>query len=499
VKAPAVSSLGWAAEAYSSGALVAAGYKGDCESYLDRYPREDDAKFARRKQVAHYLNYCEAILDILVSYVLKREMVRDGTPPAIIEWQLDVDGQGTRWDDLLDDVVKPRAALLGWTPLLFDQAAVQVGLTRMQTNAQGVRPQAIPLFPANLLDWGLADDGSFAWVKLRIIYYRQPNPLGPRAKEEHYIIWTPADVSVYVVTKQDSGEERVSGPETRAHEFGVVPIAIWRHKPSPEDRVRGMGMVDAVAVLCRRLFNLVSELDEHLRQQVFALLQVPYVGSEPPSEIVAGTDNAVGLPADSKHEYKWIAPPESVAGTYETRIENTIKEIYRIARVEYDRATAAVSSGIAKAYDFEKTNRRLGDFAKQLARAEKQSYVILGRVLGVSQQSIEQATVTAPTDFRVEDLATDIKNAIDAVTIQLTPTAEMWIKKRVIEKMLPNLPSDEEAEIMSELEEQRDAAIELRAHAAEALKQQSEEQDSAPVDGGDDPDKGEDVPEDEAA
>lgn len=498
VQAPETGHLGWAAEAYGNNALILAGHGEDCDTYLDRYPREDNAKFQRRKDVAHYLNYVEAILDILISYVTKSEMLRDKTPEQITEWMANADGQGTSWDDMLADVVEPRTGLLGWMPMLFDVPPAPQDATRAVTNAEGIRARAIPLFPANMLDWEVADDGSFVWVKLRIDYWRRPDPLGPRTKEEHYILLTPLAATVYVVVKNDSGET-VSAPQLRSHSFGAVPVVIWRHKPCAEDSVRGTGMVDAVAIECRRLFNLISELDEHLRQQVFALLQVPYSGTEPPSELIGGTDNAVGLPADCKHEYKWLAPPETVAATFETRIDNTTREIYRLARVEYEVATGQAESGLSRAYQFERTNRRLGDFAKQLARAEKRCYGFLGRVLGVSPDSVAQASVTAPTDFRVEDLAADIKNALDAISLTLPPTAEMWVKKRVIEKMLPNLPDEQMAEIMDELEQQRQETEAARADQAEMRKAELETAkngDATQVD--DAPGKGT-VPQDEAA
>ncbi len=498
VQAPETGYLGWAAEAYGNSALILAGHGADCDTYLDRYPREDDAKFQRRKDVAHYTNYVEAILDILVSYVTKNEMLRDNTPEQITEWMVDADGQGSAWDDLLNDVVKPRTALLGWAPMLFDSPRAPADSTRAATNAAGVRARAIPLFPANLLDWEVEDDGSFAWAKIRIEYWRRPDPLGPRTKEEHYLLLKPATVTRHIVIKTDGGET-VSAPEVTSHGFGAVPVVIWRHKPCAEDTVRGTGMVDAVAVECRRLFNLVSELDEHLRQQVFALLQVPYAGPDPPTELIGGTDNAVGLPADAKHEYKWLAPPATVAETFEQRIDNTTREIYRLARVEYEVATGQAESGLSRAYQFERTNRRLGDFAKQLARAEKRCYAFLGRALGVSPTSVEQASVTAPTDFRVEDLAADIKNALDAISLTLPPTAEMWVKKRVIEKMLPNLPDEQVAEIMDELEKQREETVSARAEQAEMRKaalETAKNGDGSPVDGG----KGEStVPQDEAA
>lgn len=476
VKQPATSYLGWAAQAYADDVVKDVGGV-DVNSYLDRYPREDETKFERRRAVAHYPNYVEAVADGLLSFVLKRPLHRDKTPPGIVDWMANADGTGKSWDRIFEDVIVPRSALLGYTPCLVDapRAPGPEQVTRAQSEAQGVRPKAIPLFPANLLDWQCDDSGVFEWAKLRLDYTRRPEPLGPKVREERYQIWERDKVTIYVVSKAEGEQERVGPKEEISHDLGRVPLVIFRHKPCPDDPVRGSGMVDGIAPEVRRLFNLLSELDEHLRQQVFALLQVPFTGKTPPSELIGGTDNAVGLPAESKHEYKFLAPPGTVAETYEKRIEKTVEEIYRVARVDYDKGGKQVSSGVSKAYEFEQTNRRLGDFSKQLAHAEVEVYKVLAPILGVSESAVESATVTAPTDFRVEDLATEIKNALDAISLDLTATAEMWLKKRAVEKLLPNLPESEREVIFQELEKERDAQLQARALADEGDQGEEDE------------------------
>jgi len=477
VKQPATSYLGWAAQAYSDDVVKEVG-NADVTTYLDRYPREDQVKFERRKDVAHYPNYIEAVADGLLSFVLKRPLNRDKTPDGIVEWMANADGTGKSWSRLLEDVLVPRAALLGYTPCLIDAPpASPQEETKGQADARGARPRTIPLFPANLLDWQCDESGVFEWVKLRLNYVRRPDPLKESVREERYQLWHRDRVEVYSVTKVKGQQDTATKVGSMLHTFGRVPLVIFRHKPCPDDPVRGTGLVDGIAPEVRRLFNLLSELDEHIRQQVFALLQVPFTGSQAPSELIGGTDNAVGLPAEAKHEYKYIAPPESVAGTFEKRIEKTVEEIYRIARVDYDKGAKQVASGVAKAYEFEQTNRRLGDFAKQIAHAEHEAYEVVGPALNVSESAIKSATVTAPTDFRVEDLATEIKNALDAISLELPASAEMWVKKRVVEKMLPNLPDSERDTIFVELEKDRDAQLQARALAEEGEEGEEDEDD----------------------
>lgn len=495
---PATAFLGWAAYVYSNASISYAIAQSAREtSYLDRYPREDEVKFSRRRDVAHYSNYVATILDLFMGYLLSREGKRENTK-GVEKWMDDVDGQRTKWDQLLSDVVKPRTALLGWMPMMFDMPPTPAGVvTKAQANDAGIEPRAIPLYPANLLDWECDQNGRFAWAKILITTRRRPSPLGGALRVQKFLIWYPDHVETYeAVGPEDKGDEAmVIAEDIQSHSFGEVPLVIWRNKPTPDDPVRGLGMVDTVALSNRRLFNLNSEFDEHLRQQVFALLQVPYSGTTPPAELIGGTDNAVGLGPGTTGEYKYIAPPGSVAATYETRIEKTIDGLYRMAGVENDQVTNVDASGLARAYAFEKTNRRLGSSAEQFACSEKRALEVAGRGLGVSPETLAEMEISPPSDFRIEDLATEIKNALDAITIELPRTAKLWLKKRVIGKLLPNLPDDQVELIEAELEQManaddqqaaEDAAVKSAKAAAitEGAGGDGSETDVGAIDGG---------------
>lgn len=471
VKQPATGYLGWAAEMYSTQSIaeVTGRLPTEFNSYLDRYPREDAAKHQRRIDASHYPNYVEAILDTLVSYIAKRGSILDKIPKPILEWMKNADGNGTAWEALYNDVIKPRAALLGWMPVMFDMPQGEAE-TAAEKEELRLLPHAIPLFPANALDWQTNKQGAFDWFKVRVDYTVRADALSEPQQEEHYWIWTPKTVKKFVIVKTQDKQSKITEESESEHGFGAVPIAIFRHRPSPEDSVRGLGMVDAPAKESRRLFNLHSELDEHLRSTVFAFLQIPYVGDSLPTEINVGTENAFPIksgPGGCTHSIEYISPEASVATTYEVRIESTVEQIYRMARVEQDSGATKVESGVAKAYGFDKTNRKLADFATQLARAEKAAYSLLAFALKVPASEMEEATVNAPDDFNVEDLSTEIKNALDAVTVQLTPTAEKWLKRRLIGKLLPNLPKAEVEIIDGELDEQCENALSDKAEQRE--------------------------------
>lgn len=472
----AVSHLGWAASAYASYSATNPGTADTSKTcratYLDQFPREDSEKFAARISVAHYTNYVGPIHEQLLSHVNKAEMQRDGTSPTLDEWMLDVDGKGTSWDTLMREVVRPRASLLGWCPVLFDMPIAPAGgetISQARANELALTPKAIPLYPINLLDWIADDDGDLEAAKIRTTHEVRFDLIGASVSEERYSLWYSDRVVKYVVTTDGNNKSTVSEPVEVAHSFGKVPVLVCRGKPTPDDRVRGMSIVGDLAPSARRLFNLESELDDHIRGQVFAILGVPVADTGANGgEIVIGASNAIKVPMESNLLLHYVAPPATVSATLETRILAMVREIYRIARIEYTKA-AGITSGIARAYEFEQTNQRLGDMAGSFARFEEESLELVDGMLGGDAD----ITVTAPTDFSVEDLESKIANTLAALALKLGVTADTELRRRLVRTLLPNLPSERQTAIEDELEAQatqgeQDEAMRLEAEQAAA-------------------------------
>ncbi len=472
IKQPDVGYWGWAAEAYSTTGVAAATQRiaSSHNTYLDRFPREDDKKFQRRCDVAHYTNYQEAILDLYVSYLLKRPMERS-IPQDVEDWLNNVDGKGTSWDELVADIIAPRTANLGWMPVLFDMTPTPAELqgretiTKQEQLDAGIQPRAIPLFPANLLAWAIDEAGHFTSVKIRTDHVDQEDLLSPAVRIERYAIWTRTDVRWWDVRIPEGGTPEVPAePKTAKHPFKQVPLAIFRRKPEPDEPVKGISLIAGSAVLNRRHFNLVSELDEHLRSQVFAILQVPVdEGGEKPSEIIAGTDNALPVPKDATQGYAYISPDPSIAATYEKRIEVTVQEQFRIVRLEYSRPTGGATSGVAHAFEFEATNRTLADFSAHMARGEAWSFSIVAPALSVSDKERDDIRISGATEFDVEDLAADLDNVQRSLGLGLGATANRLLRLRTVNKILPNLDDDDRNAIEDELEEAADREADMAA------------------------------------
>lgn len=494
IKPPIYGFLGSAAEIYGS-RLVLASQSSKADTYLDRFPREEDTKFAQRQNVAHLDNYLAPIFDLFLSYANSAESTYDNVPPTVTEWQKDVTGTGVSWDQLLHEIVRPRGALLGWCPVLFDRDSAPEGtvaVTKADEQQLGLRLRAVALFPSNVLDWEVDEKtGALVAVKIRTCHKLRTDILMGAEEYEEYRVFTPTTFSVYRVRKTSGAETVDRVTENAPHSFGAVPLVSFRNKPTPGDSMRGVSMVSEIATAQRRLFNLHSELDEHIRASVFAILGVPMKDTTAETgSIIGGSGTVIRVPMDSRLPLHFVAPPESVAGTLETRIGNTVREIYRVMNAPYENDKGGAQSGTALAQKFDGTNRKVAGAVRSFALSEQTSLRLVAKADG-SKGSADTLTVAPQRDFRVDDVATDIANAVAAAGLPGMPAiAKTKILERVLEKMLPNLTDETKAAIKAALA----AEAAKLASAAEAAEQKpatqrggdtpddDEEDDQAPAD-----------------
>ena len=443
---------------------ISAAYPPCVGSYLDKYPREDPDKFRRRVEVAHYVNYIEPLTDLKCGLALSKPFVIENLPDAIAEWKDDVDGQRTPFEAMRERLVR-RAALVGWAPTLLDMPRAQGGVrSAAQARDAGISPRLIPLFPANVTEWSVAD-GRLRWVKIRNDYCDRDTFDGPESKYALVDVWTEGEVARFrIADNKIAGEERIA-------RSGRIPLTILRHKPAEDDPIVGLPMNGQVAIESRRLFNLCSALDEALDASCFPLLVMvdtldPNTNApDGGSEITLGASNALTLPAGSTQKHYYLAPPAEVFAAFERRIEETVKEMYRQGRVEFVRPAGSQNeSGIARKHAFQQTNTAIESFAKCIAEWERDTYVTVGRLLGIEEAKLAEIRVIAPDDFDVDDIDAALKQCEAAFALKLGPTFNATMKKRIAGELLPDVSDETKAIIDEEID-----AAETDASSSDAM------------------------------
>lgn len=456
VKQPASGFWGAAAEAYSNFSVTLT-YQGkeETDSYLDRFPREDAEKFMRRRYVAHYLNYCRPITGLLTSYVIRKMHKRTDVPEKLANWI-----EATQYDKGWRKRAL-KGSVLGWFPVAVDQPRAVDAPSRAQ---QGdLDPYVVEMLPCQLREYQLDEAGALLWAKLATEVCEKAAWDQPAAKVTRYTIWTRTDFATYE-QRGDNGEE-VQRTGGGPHSFGKVPVVSWRVSTSVEDPVKSDSIMADIALEGRRLFNVVSEMDEHIRGQVFAILAVPSRTIEDGAADV-GSTNGLQFDPETKHLPTYIAPPASVAATLETRMEKSVIEIYRIARVEYDKASGTATSAQSKQQNFEQTNALLCDIAAGLAESDYETLCLVGTALGCSAEELAKMKCTPYTTYATEDLAMELEQAVEALTLSIGNTAKVLLQQRLVRQLIPNMTADEAATVDSEIEE----AVEQAQKDAEAAQ-----------------------------
>lgn len=430
-------------------------YPASSESYLDKYPREDEDKFKRRVKVAHYINYVETLTDLKADLATSKPYTVEGLPKQIDDWRANADGKKTSFDTLRKRLVK-RAAIFGWAPTLVDSPKTPENVaTVAQAKAAGVAPRLVPLYPANLTEWSTVD-GELRWLKIRNDFVERETFQSNEAKFALIDVWTRTEAVRFRIA--DGGQPVL---EVKTGRNGGIPITSLRHKEAEDDPLVGLPMNGQVAVEARRLFNLISALDEALDGSCFPVLVIvdeldPNTDDpEGGSEIVVGAKNGLTLPKDSSQKHYYLAPPAEVFAALEKRIMETVREMFRMARVEFVRPAGSQNeSGIARKHAFQQTNNAVESFAQQIAAWEQATYVEVGRAFGISEAELEKIRVVPPDDFDIEDIESALKQAEAALKLKLGAHFDALLKKRLAIELLPNVAEKDRKVIESEIDTQ---------------------------------------------
>ncbi|MBL8445062.1 MAG: hypothetical protein JNK52_13525 [Zoogloeaceae bacterium] len=400
-------------------------------TYLVRYPRESEVKFARRNEVAWYQSHLASACERFASYLSARSASRDTFSPLYSAMADDINGCGDEIDVFWHSFAvqaKARGSML----LLVD-APSAIQETLADQIAQRTLPVWHPIPPEKIADYQMGDDGRFEWVSFSGRYVI---PDG----EEVAALWR-FDRNGWQVKR---GDDMLDGGE---HGLGECPVLIF----TESGEFPCYGSFAQIADLSRRLFNLTSELDEILRAQTFSLLtyQVP---PESAHQFDAGAvSEAIGTHNMLVHNGQtpaFIAPPDGPARIYLDTIAAMERRINDIAlAVE---APDQQESGIALQMRFQALNAALSTFSGGMQDLERRAWEISRRMLGLSVAP----DIRWNRDFTLADINTELATLqqLQMANAPLGLIAEQM--KRFVMLQYGGIEQDRAAELIAEIDEQ---------------------------------------------
>ena len=423
-------------------------------------------KLLRRRQISRYDNFAQALTDIFCDHQYAKGISRtfkNAKRPDenYLRWIENVDGEGTH----LDDWLKQQQVLAhnyGHLFTLMDRGAGLVDKPRTRAE-QG--PLVLRYYiPPDALDW-LAPRRKLTAIKfaeaIERTSLREPSTFshayrGSASAENRddlnveYLFYDADGWTIF----DGQGNRRTTGP----HGFGELPVATFYSKKRARIPILGRPLLRDPR-LFRDHFNMVSEMRELTRSQVFSMLHIQ-LGQDETVDVArarlgdhAGTDTVLFTMGGAA----FIAPADGPVATLATQIADVERKMFRLLGLPYDndsRDAESEGSRRIKAMDLNRTLAGHADEAERFEYAIARLFYIgfYGRAQGLKRWQENPPVIKHPDEFNTEEILQVVEDTKAALGLQLGETASTLLRKRAVPIVLKDLDAETRKKIDSEIE-----------------------------------------------
>jgi hypothetical protein len=399
---------------------------------ITEHDRESTQSIAFRRNIAYYLNYTGPILNASVDPIFKDEIKREyGKSVLFDEFINDVDRQGTSLQEFIEQNAIA-AKLYGVMYIVADNVS-EFGSSLAETLANRSMPYLTAVEPKNVVNYEFDDNG-----KLKLFTYATYLKNADGTIKAHYHTWTPKEWEI-----TDSDNKVIGQGE---HNIGRIPVVQWFGRAARKRDILPPPEYLSIAKTNANVYNLCSLLSQILYNQTFSILTMP-VDNNGLQDITIGTDNLLAYPFESSNAPNFIAPDTGPAEVLMAQIDKLINEMYRMSGIDSVIGVQQAKSGVAKQWDFERTNQNLAAFA---VRCENAEYDIIALYKLWSGDNLEYFC-EYPKDFKVNDVTESLTQAQQAKDLEFeSDTFDNEILKKVIDAYMPNLEKETKDAIVKE-------------------------------------------------
>ena len=441
-------------DAYYGSGMFASG------AAVTAHTRESTQSIDFRRKIAYYLNYTGPILNASVDPIFKDEIKREYSNSVLFdEFINDVDRQGTTLQEFIEQNAIA-AKLYGVMYIVVDNVS-EFGSSLAETLANRSMPYLTAVEPKNVVNFEFDDNG-----KLKLFTYASYLKNADGTIKAHYHTWTPTEWKI-----TDSDNKVVSKGE---HNIGRIPVVQWFGRAARKRDILPPPEYLSIAKTNAHVYNLCSLLSQILYNQTFSILTMP-VDNNGLQDVTIGTDNLLAYPAEAGKAPSFIAPDKGPAEVLMAQIDKLINEMYRMSGIDSVIGVQQAKSGVAKQWDFERTNQNLAAFA---VRCENAEYDIIELYKLWSGDNIEY-TCDYPRDFKVNDVSESLTQAQQAKDLEFkSDTFDSEILKKVIDAYMPNLEKETKDMIVKESQAAADELAQDKAYSDEGVDDETDEQNA---------------------
>lgn len=456
-------------------------YKGGRE-WIDQnlftYHKEGRKEFEARKQRAYRFPHSREVISLINKYVFKGSIERRASkdlPPHVKEFWGATTLLKRPVTDFMDSV-SLWTSCLGRIWIVVDNNVPADVVSEADRKASGGRSYAYFLKPTQVYDFAYDSDGELEWFLNGEFHRDDSDPLTSSGTvEQRYRLWTKTFWAVIEVKGTESkSDRRASIVESGEHRLGLVPVFPADHL-STDELYKASGLIEDVAYMDRAVANYLSNLDVIIQDQTFSQLAIPFQGllptagnededeeNEELNQIQQmGHNRVFAFNAEGGSAPTFISPDVKQAGMIIQTVTKIVGEIYHSIgmageRTKEDNATGIDnSSGVAKAYDFEKLNAMLAAKARALQNVEKNLVRLVSAWNGdVKELEETEDYVTYPQTFDVRNLSDEMDNAQRLSVMNAPKLLRRAQMERLALKMFPQASEKDLKKITSDIEKE---------------------------------------------
>lgn len=452
-------------------------------------PSRPSPKLKSRRRIARYEGIAATLIDQLRATLFRTQPSRgfeqDGVPdthPLRQFWD-DPDGSARGIDAVIQEYWTG-AAVFGHVAVMADRA----GDTPETVTRADVPPVLVRCYtPLDVVDWLTDDQGFLTAVRLleaqpRTSFDEAPNAVALQVRDVDATQWQVREILKTNGRRQVLAEAGDSG----VHGFGVLPVIYLFAKRRPLLPSIGKSVLGDPQLYIDH-YNLISEVRELLRNQTFALLNIPLGkdGSIERESLLLGETSGTSNVTFSSEPIAYVSPEGTNVEMYHEHIDRLTRTIYRLAVVSWEADSRDAESEGSRKLKASDLHAMLAGYASECEATETQLAQLVYRAhYGAqweAQWERERPRVSYPDEFDVTGLLESLEQATAALALELGETATRQIKKQLVPKLLPNLPQSTAKQIEDEInampvqtaQDKQREMLELQTEADVALQQQA--------------------------
>lgn len=457
------------------------------DKHLFTYQKEGKTEFADRVKRAARFNHTREAVDLVQKYLFKAPIQRDieGAPEHVKRFWKRAMRNGLGISELVR-MVSTSNSTLGRVAVVVDNnlrvnAGEEDSLSQKEVEEGGFSIYAYIVKVQNILDFAFDEegDGELKWIRLREFVRDDDDPFNSSGEViERQRLWTRN--AWYLFDRppmKDNKVQPVRLVSQGVHGLGMVPVHLADHSVS-DNKYVPPALVDDIAYLDRAIANYLSNLDAIIQDQTFSQLAIPAQAlsgdqARAKDEIVdVGTKRIFTYDGTAGAGPEFLSPDPKQAGVILDVVNKYINEIYHTIglageRTKQDNAVGIDnSSGVAKAYDFERVNSLLLSKAKRCEELE--NWLVRVVTAWAGEENPEEDLVTYPETFDVAGLADELVIAEALSKLGAPPEMRKQQMLSILEKMFPQVTQERWLELKKSVEEWKIEPEELAAIAQAA-------------------------------